>query len=481
MSENNRSREITTATRWSFLTQLISKVIPPLTSMILVRFLAPEVFGVIATITMIISFADTFSEAGFRKYIISTKYNNPDDLRHDEDIAFWTNLGITAVTFGIIACFSTPLCSLLGNPGIETGLIVSCIPLIISSLTSIEVAAYHRIYSFAKPFWAQLISTIVNLIVTVSLALSGLDYWAIIVGNIVASSIAAIVLSIGSPWHPHFYFKFKRAIEILRFSLWIMAEGIAVWLTSWFDSFIVGRRLNSYDLGIYKNSQSVVNGLLSIPQNSVTNVLLVTLSRQKDTVKEFNDTFLNAQKTLTYILLPMAAGICIFRKLTVRVVFGVGWEDAEIVIGVWALAAALRVLFVSINTPVYVAKGRPRLSLYLQLIDMLFLIPVCIYGIRFGFERFVILRGIVRLDIIIPSFIVLSKVFGIRFRMIVRNVLKPFIGTVIMSAVGIALHLMKNNMIWDIMAILVCIVVYIAYMFFFAREDLKAILRIAKR
>lgn len=480
MTDKNSS-EVAKATRWSFLTQLTAKVIPPLTSMILARLLSPEVFGIIATITMVTSFAETFSEAGFQKYIISTKYTDDTELEHDEDIAFWTHLGISLFALAVVAVFRAPLCRLLGNPGVEMGLVVSCFPLVISALTSIQTAAYYRTYSFVKPFWGQLISSVGNLIVTIVLALLGFDYWAIIIGNIAASVIRSVVLTIGAPWRPHFYFHVKRAVEIVRFSFWIMAEGISVWLTSWFDSFVVGNRLNSHDLGVYKNSQSVVNGLLSIPQNSITNVLLVTLSRQKDEPEEFNKTFLDAQKTLTYILLPMAAGICIFRELAVRVAFGAGWEDAEIVVGVWALASVLRVLFVSINTAVYVTKGKPKISLYLQLVDMAILIPTCIYGIRYGFEKFVLIRGIARLDIIIPSFIILSKMFGIRFRSIARNAVKPLMGTAVMSAVGILLKGIDKNLFWDFGSILICIVVYFTFMILFAREDLKMILKLVKR
>ena len=147
----------------------------------------------------------------------------------------------------------------------------------------------------------------------------------------------------------------------------------------------------------------------------------------------------------------------------------------------WALASVLRVLFVSINTAVYVAKGKPKISLYLQLVDMAILIPTCIYGIRYGFEKFVLIRGIARLDIIIPSFIILSKMFGIRFRSIAGNAVKPLAGTAVMSAVGILLKGIDKNLFWDFGSILICIVVYFAFMFLFAREDLKAILKLVKR
>lgn len=476
-----QSGTIARATKWSLFTQIVAKIIPPLSSMILARIFAPEVFGIIATVTMVTSFADTFSEAGFQKYIISKKYDDQDELRKDADVAYWTNLAISLVLWGVISVFSTSLCNVLGNPGIELALIVACSQLPITSLSSIQIATYHRSYNFSQVFWGQLVSAISNFCVTLVLAIAGCGFWSLIFGNITGYFIKAAMLTFKSPWHPHFYYDIRRAFRIFSFSFWIMAEGIAVWLTSWFDSFIVGNRLSSHDLGIYKNSQSVVNGTLAIPQNSVTNVLLVTLSKLKDNQEEYNKAFLYSERMLAYILLPIAAGICVFRKLAVRIAFGAGWEEAEIVVGVWALASVLRVLFVSINTSVYVSKGKPKISLYCQFLDMLFLIPTCIFGAKLGFVNFVILRGIVRLDIIIPNFIILSKIFDIKFKSIVKNMCKPVVATLIMSFVASFLNSLNTSLIWSFCAIGICIIFYFALLWLIAHDDAVAILKLVKK
>lgn len=482
MPENKQqSGMIAKATKWSLFTQIIAKIIPPLSSMILARIFAPEVFGIIATVTMVTSFADTFSESGFQKFIISKKYEDPEELRKDADVAYWTNLGISIILWLIISLFSTLICNSLGHPGIELALIVACGQLPITSLSSIQVATYHRTYNFSRVFWGQLLSSVSNLFLTLIMAFVGCGFWSIIFGNIIGYVVKAVILTVKAPWRPHFYYDIKRAISIFSFSFWIMAEGIAVWLTSWFDSFVVGNRLSSHDLGIYKNSQSVVNGVLAIPQNSITNVLLVTLSKLKDNQEEYNKAFLHSERMLAYILLPMATGICVFRKLAVRIAFGSGWEDAELVVGVWALASVLRVLFVSINTSVYVSKGKPKISLYCQFIDMLFLIPTCILGIKLGFEKFVILRGIIRLDIIIPNFIILSKIFGIEFKCIVKNMFKPIVATIAMTIVAIVLRNANSSMIWSFGAIGICILFYYGLLLLIARNDVKAMFKLVKR
>ena len=53
---------------WSTLTEIVAKLVSPVISMLLARVLAPEAFGALATIMIIISFAEVFADSGFQKY-----------------------------------------------------------------------------------------------------------------------------------------------------------------------------------------------------------------------------------------------------------------------------------------------------------------------------------------------------------------------------------------------------------------------------
>ncbi|MGM9643528.1 MAG: lipopolysaccharide biosynthesis protein [Eubacteriales bacterium] len=473
-------KKIAKATSWSFLTQIIAKIIPPLSNMILARLFAPEVFGAIATITMVTSFADTISESGFQKYIVSKDYKDSSELSKDSDVAFWTHLSISVLLWAIISLFREPICFVLGNPELEFAMVIACMQLPITALSSIQTAVYHREYNFRRPFVSQLISSIVTLGVTLSLAFSGIGYWAIIIGNIVGYLLRSLILSVRAVWRPHFYYSFRRLKNIFSFSMWIMVEGISVWATSWFDSFIVGNRMNSHNLGIYKNSQSVVNGVLSIPQYGITNVLIVALSKCDDD-EEYNNTFFNMQRILAYILLPMGVGIFLFRELAVKIVFGSGWEDAEFVIALWSVVSILRILLVSINSAIYISKGKPKISVYLQLLDMLILIPCCVIGVKYGLETFVIIRCIARLDIVIPSLIIISKVFKISIKRVIKNLAKPALLTAGMYVVGFFTKNLFDSLYWQIVSILICVLCYCVMFFIFAKDDMKHLRKMIKR
>ena len=73
MNSNNLNKKIGMAAKWSIATEIAAKLISPVSNMILARFLTPEAFGVVATVTMVTSFADMFTDAGFQKYLVQPR------------------------------------------------------------------------------------------------------------------------------------------------------------------------------------------------------------------------------------------------------------------------------------------------------------------------------------------------------------------------------------------------------------------------
>lgn len=55
--DNNK---VVNATKWSAVTEVVTKLVNPITLMVLARLLVSEVFGGVATIVMIVTFADIF-------------------------------------------------------------------------------------------------------------------------------------------------------------------------------------------------------------------------------------------------------------------------------------------------------------------------------------------------------------------------------------------------------------------------------------
>ena len=86
MSDLNN--KIVLASKWSTITEVMAKLIAPISSMVLARVLTPEAFGVVATITMIISFAEIFTDAGFQRYLIQHEFES-DEEKSNTAVSTW--------------------------------------------------------------------------------------------------------------------------------------------------------------------------------------------------------------------------------------------------------------------------------------------------------------------------------------------------------------------------------------------------------
>ena len=148
----NIDKTIGKATVWSTVTEIVAKLITPIVNMVLARLLVPEAFGIVATITMIISFAEIFTDAGFQKYIIQHEFEDDEDLDNSTNVAFWTNLCFSIVICALIFVFRHKLAILVGSRGFGNSISIASILIVIASFSSIQMARYKRDFDFKNLF-----------------------------------------------------------------------------------------------------------------------------------------------------------------------------------------------------------------------------------------------------------------------------------------------------------------------------------------
>ena len=153
MGSSGLGARTVTATKWSLITQLASKLISPLTTIALARILAPEAIGVVSLVTMVTSFADLFSDAGFQKYLIQHEYCDERELGLSADVAFWTNLAVSLLLWGGVVLLRDQVASMVGNSSIGPAVSIACGSLPLTAAISVQTAVYQRVLDFRTLFW----------------------------------------------------------------------------------------------------------------------------------------------------------------------------------------------------------------------------------------------------------------------------------------------------------------------------------------
>ena len=280
---DNLNNKIGKATVWSSITEIAAKLITPIVNMVLARLLAPEAFGLVATITMVISFAEIFTDAGFQKYIIQHEFKGEKELDNSTNVAFWTNFILSVAICAVIFIFRHSIAELVGSPALGNSISIASVLIIIAAFSSIQMARYKRDFDFKTLFFVRMGTAVIPLIVTIPLALWLRNYWAILIGTFFSNLFSAVVLTIKSKWKPRLFYRFDLLKEMFSFSAWTLMESITIWLTSYIGVFIVGNVLNEYYLGLYKTTMTTVNAYMAIITSAMTPVLFSALSRyQKD-------------------------------------------------------------------------------------------------------------------------------------------------------------------------------------------------------
>lgn len=480
MGEENLNKKVVNATKWSSITEIAARIVSPVTSMILARIVSPEAFGVVATVAMITTFADMFTDVGFQKYLVQHEFKDEEEKFNNANVAFWTNLGISFFLWIVIALFREQIAVLVGNPGLGNVVAVASVQLLLTSFSSIQMALYRRNFNYKTLFLIRMVSVCVPFAVTVPLAFLGFSYWAIIIGNIFVQLTNAVLLTVKSKWKPRLFYRKRILAEMISFSIWSLIEAVSIWLTTWIDAFIIASSLSQYYLGIYKTSTTMVNMIMTLVTASIVPVLFSALSRLQNDDEKFNRMYFNTQRVVSIFIFPLGVGVYLYSDLASSILLGSKWKEAGPVIGIWALTSCITIIFGHFCSEVYRAKGRPKLSFLAQLLHLIFLVPVCIMSSKYGFWALVYARSWIRMQGVLVHFIIMQVAIGIPVMKTLKNVKLTASAAVLMGVLGFSLQKLGSGYLWSFLSIAVCALFYFGVLLISPgiRKDMKSLLKI---
>ena len=460
MSENLNTK-VVAATKWSAVAEIASKLITPISTMVLARLLSPEAFGVLVTATMVISFAEIFTDAGFQKYIVQHSFTDDDSLYKSTAVAFWSNLFLSFIIWGVICVFSPLIARLVGNEGYGLVIAVSCICIPIGAFSSIQMALFKRKLDFKTLFLVRIVGIAIPIVITIPLAILTHSYWSLIIGMIALNICNAVLLTFKSDWKPRWFYDWNLFKEMFSFTMWSMIEAVTIWLTGYLDVFIVGSVLNAHYMGIYRTSMSTVGQIMTLVTSATTPVLFSALSRLQDNDVEFKKLFFRFQKMVGMLVIPMGVGIYLFRDLVTGILLGAQWGEASYMIGWWGLTSAITIVLSHYCSEIYRSKGKPKYSVLAQVAHLCFLVPTVLISVRYGFNTLCVSRALIRFTLIGVNLVLLYVLTRITPWEMIKNIGFSCIASIVMALIY---YLLPDNssIIIQIGYVFLCTIAYFA-------------------
>lgn len=441
------NKRINRATGWSFAGEFAAKMIMPITNMILARILAPQVFGIIATVNMVVGLSDIFIEAGFQLYLIQHDFKDRDELNKYASSALWVSMVLAFLMFGFITLFRDSIAILVGSPGYGDVVMVASISIPIVAGISILQALYKRDLNYKHLFIRRILGLIVPLVVTVPLALIWKNVWALVIGSLAGKVVNLLALLGNKNYHPSFYCNLRYIFNMAPFCLTTLVSYILSWATNWIDIFIIGNILDDYYTGLYKNSQATVVGIVTMFTAALTPVLFSVLCRNANNDEKFISTMRQFTERIALILMPIGFGVLVCRRLVTSILLGSQWVEATTFIGIWALVTVLSAIYATYCREACRAKGKPYLNVIAQSISIACIIPASYFGAQQGFHTMIWWRSGAALMLIPAYYIILHFVLKMKPLRLFTATL-PYLtaaGAMALSLFGIQL---LNNSLW---------------------------------
>ena len=462
--------KVVAAAKWSLITEVLAKLITPVTNIILAHILAPTAFGILATIMMVISFAEMLADAGFQKFLVQYEFESEDEKQKNVSVAFISNIVLAIVLWFVIIIWRDELAILVGNEGLGFPLAIMGAMLPLGAFSSIQMAMYRRSFNFKFLLSIRMITIITPLFISIPMALAGVDYWSLIAGLLAAHLFTAIALCIRQEKLISIYFSSTVFRKMFSFSAWSLAEAFSIWLTAWVDTFIISHFLNAYYLGLYKMPTAIVTTVMAIATSSMAPVLFSALSRHQHNQVEFEKTFLTFQRYMALFLVPLGVGMFVYQDFIVEILLGPQWKLAGIVLGSWALSSSLVTAISYLISEAFRAKGMPNVSFLAQMAHLFVLIPVIYVCVQYDFTTFVYARSIVRVQMIAVLLYLLAIYVGMNAWLVIRNIKSYIIASAVVGTGSYVLLHLHNSMIWTIFCICISLILYLVVLYLFPTE-----------
>lgn len=394
---------------WSLVASLSIRVSSLVTFIILARLLSPEDFGAIAlasTLVLVLSFLADF---GFSAYLIQA--DKPDQRMMST--AFWFS-SVTGLGLAVgLAVAAWPLSVSLKAPEAAPVMAAVSLSVVVDSLRGVPAALLKRRFQFKGLAMQMLAATASGQVVAIVMAVAGAGVWAL-VGQVWVSSIVGLfVLWRSARWRPYRQFSSSMAREIASYGIHVVGASIIGQASIWLSNGLVSRYLGIQQLGYFSMANRIVIMAVETVAHAAGQFGTPLMASIKHQHERLQSAFVAAQTLVTALIVSGLGALAISADLLIPTLLGEKWEAAVPVFQLLAIGGMGRVVGWTINRPLLLAVGKPRLSLYPTVAASVLLVLGTLVSAQVGLNAVAAVNAAVWVAFVPVNLIIVSRTLGI--------------------------------------------------------------------
>jgi len=364
---------------WLAATKAASQFVTWAITVVVVRLLAPQDYGLMGLATLVIGLLLLFNELGLGAAVIQKAEL---DARHLQDLR-WAIVGTNLALCIVLVLCAPLLAAYFSEPGLTSIIRALAVIFVVQGFGAPASCMLQREMRFKEKSQAELAGNIAGALTTLGCALWGLGVWSLVTGYLLQQVTTNVMYSAYYPVPIAARFSLANVKPFVQFGFQVTFSRILWYTASNADFAVVGRVLGARQLGYYglafQFASLPTDKILSI----VTQVAFPSFSALQADDATLRRYFLKLVGVVATATFPMFFGLFLVADQGIPLLLTSKWAPMILPLKILCVVSCLRAIG-TINTPLLMAKGRPELSMYNNLLQAIVLPAAFYVGAQHG-------------------------------------------------------------------------------------------------
>jgi len=348
--------------------------------MVLARQLAPDDFGLMSAVMVVVGVASISYQLGIGPALIQRPVVTTRHLA----AGFWfTNL-LAALLFGLVYWGADTIAYWFNIERLAPYLRVGAFLFIIEGFGVVPVARLSRDLQFKYLAVSKVASYAIGYgAIGVGCAYAGLGAAALIAAQVAQSFVHTLLAFVKRPTLPILHVPLNELKELLRFGGGFTLGRFANYAATNGDNFVAARYLGAEALGVYGRAYQLLVMPSTLFGRVVDRVLFPVVSGIQNEPKRVLKAYEHALATVAVVVMPLSVLTIVNAQEIVRILLGPGWMGVVVPFQILAIGSLSRTNY-KISDSVVRALGLVYQRALVQVVYGVLVIGGAFVGVQFG-------------------------------------------------------------------------------------------------
>src|ERR1700730_10138202 len=406
-------------------------VLQIIAAIVLARLLAPEGFGLFASLTVLTSFAPLLIDFGLGDATAQRSKITPSQVSS----LFWLSSGIGLAIAVVVATCSPLIAWIYREPRLQAIALYSAITFVLYGVSNQHLALLRRTMQFPRIAKIQILSTLIGVVIAILIAISGFGYWALVLRPIASCLCVAMGGWLACPWRPGFPVIDNEVKSMVRFGLHVVGFSVTYTVARAVDRVGLGLFYRPNEVGYYQNAVTLYDNSIFQALIQLHTVGSAALSKLQSNPTALGQKYEAALSALAFFVMPAAAILSVTAQDLTIVLLGEKWRAAGLLLSIIALRGIFQVVEGSQGW-LHLSIGRADRWRNWGIVSVVVQVVAVLGGLPFGATGVAVAVVISSMLIAIPSISYAGRPIGAGAALVIRAVGQQMIGAISAAAGG---------------------------------------------